>query len=236
MTRKPQVLRGVKGVCRDTIVMGDPDRVELFSDHLDDHSVVYDKRGILVVNGSWKNHCITIASHGIGCPMASVIVEELRMLGAERFVRIGTAGSLSPEIDEGSVILADSASTMIYGCGTRMYFGDIIPAMSPDLELLTGVRERLLAKGLDVYMGPVFSSDAFHAESNITGRLASLGFISVDMETAIIYALSRLRGFRALSVLIVSNNLIRGTILKHTGELREPLTRVFEAVVEALTS
>lgn len=231
---EPQLLRGVERVCSRVITMGDPDRVNLFMNILDEPRITYNMRGILVVNGQYKEECITLASHGIGCPMASIIFEELHALGGEVIVRIGTAGSLRREINEGEVIIADSASTIVYGCGSRMYFGDIIPPMTPDPELLLKTRKTLREAGLETHTGPVFSSDAFHAETSIIGELAKMGFIGVDMETAILYALSKLRRYRALSILVVSNNLIEKTRLKHTGELAEALFKVFKAVLEAL--
>ena len=231
---EPQLLRGVERVCSKVITMGDPDRVRLFMNTLEEPMITYNMRGILVVNGQYKGECITLASHGIGCPMASIIFEELRALGGEVIVRIGTAGSLREDVNEGEVIIADSASTMVYGCGSRMYFGDIIPPMTLDPELLVKTKKILVRAGLKTHIGPVFSSDAFHAETNITEELASYGFIGVDMETAILYALSKLRRYKALSILVVSNNLIRKTRLKHTGELAETLLKVFKAVLEAL--
>lgn len=233
---EPQVLRGVEKVCPDTIVMGDPDRVELFSRLLEEPETVYSMRGIRVVNGKYKGKCITLASHGIGCPMASVVLEELRMLGAETMIRIGTAGSLVEELREGMVLLASSASTNIWGCISKMYYEDITPPAAPDPFLLVKTYNGLKRAGLETHVGAVFTSDAFYAEANIMEKLRRLGFKAIDMETAALYTLGVLRGYRALSVLVISNNLLEKTPLKHTRDLADILLAVYRVILEVLTT
>ena len=47
----------------------------------------------------------TLAS-GMGCPSMEIFLHELFQLGAKRFLRIGTAGSLQPWIKTGQLINA----------------------------------------------------------------------------------------------------------------------------------
>ncbi len=228
------VLRGVKGVYEVVLVMGDPDRVSMFSKLLDSYERVFDKRGILVINGGYKGLNITLASHGIGCPMASTILEELGMLGAKTFIRIGTAGSIHPSLDIGDIVLAAGAGYLLDGCASNMYSEGIHGGLSPDPILLTDLYRYLRDSGLKPYMGIVFSSDALYAEEKLVDILRKRGFIAVDMETAILYMLGWMRGWRTLSVLMISNNILEKTRLYTTEELRDNLIKLYLEILEFL--
>jgi 5'-methylthioadenosine phosphorylase len=228
------VLRGVRGVYEVALVMGDPDRVSMFSKLLDSYVRVFDKRGILVVNGSYKGLNITLASHGIGCPMASIILEELGMLGAKIFIRIGTAGSIHPSLDVGDIVLAAGAGYLLNGCASNMYSESVHGGLSPDPILLTDLYRHLRSSGLKPYIGIVFSSDALYAEEKLVSILRRRGFIAIDMETAILYMLGWMRGWRTLSVLMISNNILKKTKLYTTEELRDNLTKLYLEILEFL--
>ncbi len=228
---EPQILRGVK--INDLVfVMGDPGRVMLLSKILNDWREEFNSRGYIVVNGEYRGYQVTLASHGIGCPMSAILFEELRMLGAKTIIRLGTAGALLEELMEGDIVLADPAGSFHGMCSTGMYFGDITPPASPDPFLLVKTYDLLRERGVKPYILPVFSSDTFYAEDKYIKAIREAGYRAVDMETVILYSLGRLRGYRALSILIVSNNLVRKTPLKHTLELREYFIKLFKILLE----
>ena len=231
---KPQVLRSVSSVNPIVITMGDPDRVLLLSKLLDEYKIVFQNRGIVVINGIYKNKSITLASHGIGCPMASIIFEELGMLGAKTIIRIGTAGSLRNDLLEGDILLAAGAGYKLAGCSTNMYSPNIHGGASPDPLLLSKIYNYLVEKGLNPRIGLVFTSDAFYSEQEIINSLIKRGFSAIDMETAILYILGWMRGWRTLSILVISNNLLRKTPLKTTMELKEKFISLTRYILDIL--
>lgn len=228
---KPQVLRKLPSVRKLVVATGDPDRLFMLASLLDESNVVFNQRGIVVINGRHRNLEITLASHGIGCPMASIIFEELWMLGARWIVRLGTAGSLTSNIGVGDVILASGAGYKGEGCGVNMYSSGIHCGASPDPFMLVGLYEELVKIGISPVVTPVFTSDAFYAEEELADNLSKRGFKAVDMETAALYMLSWMRGFKAASVLVVSNVVPLKTELKNSSELGEVFTKVFLAVL-----
>ncbi|ABN69801.1 purine-nucleoside phosphorylase [Staphylothermus marinus F1] len=231
---KPALLKDVAGVSDLVIVMGDPDRVYLLSTLLENPKIIYDRRGIVVVNGEYKGRKITLASHGIGCPMASIILEELGMLGAKTIIRIGTAGSLVENIGLGDIVLVAGAGYMLNGCGNNMYSPEINGGTSPDPLLLSEIYHYLSHYNIKPHIGLVFTSDAFYAEENIIDKLTNKGFIAVDMETAILYMLGWMRKWRTLSILVVSNSLVKKTPLLTTYELAEKFVELAKLVLEYL--
>lgn len=216
------------------LVMGDPDRVYLLANLLDDWEVLFNQRGIVVISGYYKGDRIVLASHGIGCGMASLVFEELGIFGVNKFIRLGTAGALHPEIDIGSVIIASGAGYIYGGSGLGMYIPNICSGSAPHPLLATYAFKKLLEKGYKPYIGPVFTSDALYAEENFIEKLSTTGFIAIEMEAACLYTLSWMRGWKSLVVLVISNNLVKKTPFKTTMELKKIFLEVGSVLADVL--
>ena len=226
---KPILLRNVK--VNDTVfVTGDPDRVKYLSKLLDDGTRAFDRRGYLVINGTRKGHEVTLASHGVGAPSASLIIEDLVANGAKTIIRLGTAGSLYEDLVEGEIVLADASGSITGSSTIRMYFREIQPPAAPDPLLLSRVYNLFLENNVKTHILPVFSSDALHAEEKYVKAIREAGYGLIDMETHTLYSLSRSRGYRALSILVISNNIVKKTPLKDSREL----ANVFEKIASIL--
>jgi len=216
-------------IAESVVAVGDPGRATLLSQLLDDPRLVNDNRGLLVYTGEWRGRKITIATHGMGAPSAAIVFEELVKSGARRIVRLGTAGGVGSKVTPGTVVVADSASALIGGCGLGQYFNGFIPPMSPSIDLTTKLVEKI--RELEtVHVGPVFCSDAFYSEDErLAGKLEEMGVIAIEMETAILYALGKARGFEASSVLIVTNRIGSTEFID-----KETLTRKVKGIAPAI--
>ncbi|MEZ0393822.1 MAG: purine-nucleoside phosphorylase [Desulfurococcaceae archaeon] len=224
-------------VARNVIVVGDPARVDLISRLLEVPRVVNEHRGFKVVTGSYRGMPVTVATHGIGCPSASIVFEELAKLGGRRFVRIGTTGGLRPGMSVGDVVVATGAGYTAGGCSLGQYMPGVCGATSPHPILTARIVEELNRRGIKHWLGPVFSSDAFYAEEEgFAERMSKLGFVSVEMECAALFALGWMRGWETSAVLVVSDVLVgpsKGVFLT-TAELADKFTAVASAVLEAM--
>jgi 5'-methylthioadenosine phosphorylase len=239
VVREPVHLEARKGdVAEVAVVSGDPGRVRRLSSLLEDARLVSEKRGFPVYTGWRRGARITIAAHGIGGPSALIVVEELVSLGARVVVRLGTGGSLHPDVSIGDVVVASGAGYACLASGLSLYTGlkPLCTPASPDplltAEIYRGLSRRLKRR---VHLAPVFTSDSFYAESpGLAEELASLGFRAVEMEVAPLYSLSWLRGFRASAALIVSDSLVGGFKRISDGELEEAELEVGEALLDLL--
>ena len=81
-------------IARYVIVPGDPNRVPIISELLDDVQHQGQKREFNAARGKYKGIDVSVVSTGIGCPSTAIAVEELSHIGAEVFIRIGTSGSV----------------------------------------------------------------------------------------------------------------------------------------------
>src|SRR6056297_3459630 len=91
------------------IVCGDPERAEKIAKKLDGFEEISYNREYRVFNGSKAGVELTVASHGVGGPGAAVCFEELIRGGARKIIRVGTAGSLNPDIKDGDIVIASAA-------------------------------------------------------------------------------------------------------------------------------
>ncbi|MGC9183323.1 purine-nucleoside phosphorylase [Caldisphaera sp.] len=194
------------------IIMGDPQRVQMVSKLLRDPILVSKSRDLFVYKGYYNNVEVGLAAHGMGGPSAAIVIEELIKLGTKYIIRLGTVGSIVNEIDIGDIIVPTGGSFSYGGAGLGLYFNNICPNTAPSYELLYELVNELNKKKIKYYIGSVFSSDSFYAESNYIDTIRKLGFIGVEMECATLFALSNLRNIKSACILVVSNNVIKNKV------------------------
>ncbi len=225
-----------KDVSKYVIVVGDPARaIFIANNFLENYRLINEARGFLIYTGTYRNLEISIAVHGIGAPSAAIVFEELRALGAKIIIRLGTCGGLIREIDVGDFVVATGAACN-FGGTLGQYFGWMVPPASPDPVLTTILINEAKKRGR-TFVGPVYSSDAFYAESpNFAEKLSATGLIAIEMETATLFSLSWYRGYKSAALLVVSDNLVvpGKERLRSHEELENRIKLATEAVLESL--
>ncbi len=88
---------------------GDPFRVQLIADELDDAVEVAHRREYRTMIGYYKERKITVCSSGMGCPSTAIGVEELARAGATTFIRVGSTAALQPHVNVGDLIVNEGS-------------------------------------------------------------------------------------------------------------------------------
>ena len=96
-------------IARYVIVPGDPNRVPIISELLDDVQHQGQNREFNAARGKYKGVDVSVVSTGIGCPSTAIAVEELSHIGGEVFIRIGTSGSVDGSAQKGDIFIATAA-------------------------------------------------------------------------------------------------------------------------------
>ncbi len=219
------------------VVVGDPARAEFMAKEvLEGAKLVNRERGFLIYTGTYSGERVTVAVHGVGGPSSAIVFEELRMLGAKAMVRLGTCGGLVEWLDIGDMVVATGAA---YNPGGTVgaYVPDACMVAAPDPLLTVILYEKAKKYSDRVFLGPVFSSDAFYAEDpQFARKWSSRGVIAVEMEAATLFTLATLRGFKAAALLVVSDNLVvpGKEEMKTHEELKEYMYKASKAVLDAL--
>jgi uridine phosphorylase len=194
------------------LMPGDPFRVQLIADKLQDPVEVAHAREYRTVVGSYKGMQVTAMSTGIGCPSAAIAVEELARCGVHTFIRVGSTAALQAEIEVGDLVVNTGT---FRNDGTSLAYAPLGYPAVPDTELTTALtlvaREAAQSLGVRMHVGINVSDDAFYAEGpEWLGRMTALGLLNVEMESSAVFTIARLRGLRAGMICGVSGNLATG--------------------------
>ncbi|WP_028030381.1 purine-nucleoside phosphorylase [Gemmobacter nectariphilus] len=200
------------GQIAETVLMpGDPYRARWAAQtYLEDAELVNEVRGMLGYTGRWRGHRVTIQAHGMGMPSISIYANELiRDYGAQRLIRIGSAGALQDSVQLRDIVLAQACSTL--GSPSRSLFGEMNFAPVADFGLLAAAHAAALQRRARVHVGGVYSSDTFYDErEDLTRQLQRHGTLAVEMEAAELYMLAARHGRKALAILTVSDHIVTG--------------------------
>jgi uridine phosphorylase len=216
------------------LMPGDPFRVPLVAEYLDDPREVAHKREHRTMVGTYKGREITVTSTGMGCPSTAIAVEELARVGVTSFIRVGSTGALQAHLAPGDLVVSEGS---FRNDGTTdMYAPKGYPAV-PDLELTLALeraaRVRGPKHGLAVHAGLNVTDDAFYAESPAwTQQMSDLGLLNVEMESSAMFVVARQRGLRAGMICAVSSNLVGGTSV-YDDEAHKRLATGWGASIEA---
>ena len=96
-------------VGRYVLLPGDPKRVRLIAERLDDAAMIADNREFVTYTGYIDGEKVSVTSTGIGGPSASIAMEELALCGADTFIRVGTCGGIALSVTSGDVVIATGA-------------------------------------------------------------------------------------------------------------------------------
>src|SRR6476660_6928658 len=146
------------------LLPGDPFRVPLVAEYLDNPRDAAHKREHRTMVGSYKGRDVTVTSTGMGCPSTAIAVEELARVGVTSFIRVGSTTALQPGIEPGDLIVSEGS---FRNDGTSdAYVPKGYPAV-PDLELtveMERIARRLgTERGYGVHSGINATDDAFYA-------------------------------------------------------------------------
>jgi uridine phosphorylase len=204
------------------LLPGDPGRVPVVAKYWDKAEKVADHREFVTYTGEYKGVPISCASTGIGCPSTSIAMEELARGGAHTFIRIGTCGTFQDHIQNGDIVVFDSAAR--YDGASHLYAPPEFPAVA-DHECVQACIEVGDQLGVRYHVGTTRTADTFYARHPKPGSsfndfwqsswrehfmdLKRLNVAAAEMEASIIFVLARVWGLRAGGIAVVLDNMIK---------------------------
>lgn len=218
----------------DTVLLpGDPLRARHIAREFLDHAVeVNTRRNMLGYTGHYRGMRVSVMGSGMGIPSCAIYATELsRVFGVRRIVRVGTCGGVG-EIELGDMLIAQAASTDSHF--NRLHFGGHDLAACADFDLIRAVVDTAAAQRIGVRLGGVFSTDCFYGgDPQLTAHMLAHRIHGIEMESAGLYGVAMREGFRALSVLTVSDHLQRD-IHMPANERERGLSRMTALVLDSL--
>ena len=149
-----------------TVLMpGDPLRAKFIAEtFLESPGLVTSVRGMLGYTGTYKGVPVSVMGSGMGMPSIGIYSWELfTQYGVENIIRIGSAGSYSPQAKVFDVVLATSAySESSYAKTQNGYDKDVT---YPSEALCGALRKSAARLGMPLIEGAVHSSDVFYRDA-----------------------------------------------------------------------
>ncbi len=222
------------------ILTGDPGRVEKIAAKLENPVHIATKREYVTYTGTINGTKVSVTSTGIGGPSASIAMEELVMLGAHTFIRVGTSGAIDSTIDTGSLIIPTGA---IRKDGTGNEYVPIEFPAVPDHGLVSALIESAENLSFTSHTGIVECKDSYYGQHDPERMPASAellykweawkraGAIASEMESATLFIVASVLRVRCATVLLLCRNKEREK-LENSGIIR--VTDTEQAIITAI--
>ena len=186
------------------LLPGDPARLDRIASFLENVIELKFNREYRSLVGTYKGVRILAISTGIGGSSTGIAVEELKNIGIQGMIRIGSCGSLQSKVKIGDLILVNGA--VRDDGASKSYVDSIFPAV-PDAELLFHCLNAAQELNVPYHIGIARSHDSFYTdnEEEIDAFWSKKGVLGCDMETSALFTIGALRGVQTASIL---NNIV----------------------------
>lgn len=187
------------------LLVGNPQRAEYIAENYLEKVNCYNSYRLMYgYTGEYKGKRISVQTSGMGSPSLSIILEELVMLEAKTFIRMGTCGAVKEGIKHSDLILVTGSHS------SHDIFSQVFPGASfsacPDFQLTKLLSTTLDTMNLTTHTGPVLCSEIFYEDSMDTyKKFASYNTLAVEMETYLLFALAAKHHLKAACLLTVSD-------------------------------
>lgn len=202
-------------VGRYVLLPGDPKRCKKIAAYFDDPVFIADNREYVTYTGKLEGVPVSVTSTGIGGPSASIAMEELKMCGADTFIRVGTAGGMDLDVQSGDIVIANGAIRME---GTSKEYAPIEWPAVADFEITTALYQAAGNLGFNKHVGVVECKDAFYGQHKpedlpVSYELLNkwyswlkLGCKASEMESAALFTVGAYLKVRVGAVLFIMSN------------------------------
>jgi purine-nucleoside phosphorylase len=146
---------------------------------------------------------------GMGMPSIGIYSYELyHFYDVDSIIRIGSAGSLQPDVNLMDIVIGQGACT-----DSRYAYQYELPgtfAPIADFGLLEEAVKAARDLGANVKVGNVLSGDVFYNNyTKVNEKWASMGVLCIDMESAGLYMNAAAAHKKALTILTISDHLFK---------------------------
>jgi uridine phosphorylase len=175
---------------------------------------------------------LTLLHPGVGAPMAAAMLEEAIALGCRKFVACGGAGVLDRSIALGHLVVPTAA---IRDEGTSYHYLPPGREVEPSPEAVGAIETVLKRQGCAYLTGKTWTTDAIYRETaDKVRRRREEGCLTVEMESATLFAVARFRGV-TLAQMLYGGDDVSGVAWdsRHWAKSTTVREQVFHLAAEA---
>lgn len=207
----PHISAKLGDFAKTVLMPGDPLRAKFVAEtYLEDAVLVNPVRGVNGYTGKYKGKLVSVMASGMGMPSIGIYSYELfNFYGVDNIIRIGTSGSMHPDLKIRDIAFGMGACTNSNYVDQFELPGNYAPIASYDLlKKAVGAADSM--EDVNYKVGNFLSSDTFYDDSQGTMKWAKMGVLCVEMEAAALYMNAARAGKNALAICTISDSLVTG--------------------------
>ncbi|MBE6161630.1 MAG: purine-nucleoside phosphorylase [Firmicutes bacterium] len=215
---KPVHINCEKKCIADTVIMpGDPLRAKYIAENfLTDAELVNDTRNMFAYTGFYKNKRVTVMGSGMGMPSMSIYAFELfYFFEVKTIIRIGTCGSLSPNVKVGELLLATDSYNE--GSFAYSYNGENIHLANSTSILNDKIMRVARNKKFKIHEGTVMTREQFDFYSDTEHVLKrvpkGIDLIGAEMESFALFHIANSFEREAACILTAVDSKFENTFM-----------------------
>ena len=222
-----------------TVLMpGDPLRSKYIAEHfLENARLVNNVRGVQGYTGTYHGVKVSVMASGMGIPSIGIYSYELyNAFGVQNIMRIGSAGSINPDIHVRDIVIAQGACTDSNFLHQYHIDGTFAPIAS--YEMLRRAVASCEQVGATYHVGNVLSTDNFYNDDEGMPEVLQtvpawikMGVMACEMEAAGLYMTAARWKKNALCICTISDHMLTGEALP-AEERQTSFTQMMEVALE----
>ncbi len=181
-----------------------------------------------------QNRVAVAGNFGIGAPVTAVLVEDFIAWGVQQFLIIGIAGTLSPNLQAGDVVVAERA---LRDEGTSHHYLPSQKYVNASPRLTAVTQQTLNAQNIPFSSGATWTTDAPYRETAVEiEAYQQEGVLTVEMEAAALFAVAQARNVDAAALFCISDSIAHGQWhpASNPQRIAQQLTALFDVLVMTL--
>ncbi len=189
------------GDLNSTVLLpGDPKRAIRIAEQWDMYEQVADYRQYVSFSGKYRDAPISVTSTGIGPAACEIAMNELKNVGIENLIRVGSCGALQPEIELGDLVISEAAVRL--EDTSDHYVMKSFPAVA-SRKVTNALVRACEENNLAYHVGITASSSSFYNgqgrpawndylpshRQNLVDDLTKAGVLNFEMEASLLFVL-----------------------------------------------
>lgn len=232
----PHINATKEQIAKTVLMPGDPLRAKLIAEtFLKDPVLVNNVRGVQGHTGTWKGVPVTVMASGMGIPSIGIYSWELfNFYDVDNIIRIGSAGALQDDLNLRELVVGQAACTnsnfvRSFGLGETATYAPIA-----DYTLLSTAISVAKARGIDMHVGNILSSDPFYSAEGCSknDEWKRMGVLAVEMEAAGLYSVAAYAHKRALCICTISDHIYRPEDNLSAEDRQNSFTEMMEVALD----
>ena len=238
----PHILATPEDFGQTVLMPGDPLRSQYIAQNfLENAKLVNNVRGVQGYTGYYKGVKVSVMASGMGMPSIGIYSYELfNAFGVRNIMRIGSAGSMDPDVKVRDIVIAQGACTNSDFAHQYHLDGTFAPIAS--FDMLRKSVEACEEVGATYHVGNILSSDNFYGDDEGVPEALNpgycwrkMGVMATEMEAAALYMTAARWKKNALCICTISDHILTGEALppeERQTSFREMMQVALETAVK----